>query len=62
MDQFYTNDDVAKKCFKKLLEFINIEEFDIFLEPSAGKGSFLKLLPEENRIGIDIDPKDEEIK
>lgn len=61
MDQFYTNDDVAKKCFKKLLEFINIEEFDIFMEPSAGKGSFLKLLPEENRIGLDIDPKNEEI-
>ena len=62
MDQFYTNDDVAKKCFEKLLEFIKIKDFDIFMEPSAGKGSFFKLLPEEKRVGIDIDPKNEEIK
>lgn len=62
MDQFYTNDDVAIKCFKKLTMLIDIKEYDIFLEPSAGKGSFLKLFPKDKRIGIDIDPKNKEIK
>jgi len=32
-----------------------------FLEPSAGDGAFLELLPPERRTGVDVDPKHPEI-
>ena len=32
-----------------------------FIEPSAGSGSFLKILPKNKRIGIDIEPRFDEI-
>ena len=45
----------------KLLELVNLQEYDILLEPSAGKGSFYSLLPKNQRLGIDIDPKTKDI-
>ena len=62
-DQFYTKKEVSRDCYKILSETLNLEEFnfDIYLEPSAGKGSFLELFPEDKRIGLDIDPKNSEV-
>lgn len=57
LDQFYTKDDVAARCYSTLCERINIEEYDVLLEPSAGKGAFFKLLPESKRAGVDLEPK-----
>ena len=62
LDQFFTNKDIAKQCYLELCKLYNINEFDLLLEPSAGDGSFLKLLPENKRLGLDLDPKFEEIK
>lgn len=60
-DQFFTLPDVAKYCFEKAIEKITCSEIDIndylFIEPSAGCCSFYELLPENKRIGIDIEPK-----
>ena len=57
MDQFYTNEDVSIKCFEILKKEVNIESYDIQLEPSAGSGSFYKLMNPQKRIGLDIEPK-----
>lgn len=57
LDQFYTKDDSAKKYFTKLNQWVNLDDYDILLEPSAGCGAFYKLLPRDRREGIDIDPK-----
>ena len=57
MDQFYTKDDIAQNCFNKLNEWVNIDSYDIMLEPSAGRGAFYKLLSLDRREGIDVDPK-----
>lgn len=58
LDQFYTNQDVAKTC----IDFIqNWDAFDLVIEPSAGNGSFYLQLPSNNKIGIDIEPKHDEI-
>jgi len=57
LDQFYTKDEYAKKYFNKLCEIVDISIFDIFLEPSAGNGSFYKLLPPKKnwtRFGTEI--------
>ena len=56
-DQFYTKDSVAKQCYETLLHHINMDDYDIVLEPSAGKGAFFKLFPIDKRVGLDIDPK-----
>jgi hypothetical protein len=61
-DQFYTTENTAKKCYSAIWDIYNKDDFDIFLEPSAGSGSFFNLFPVKKRIGLDIDPKTEEIK
>ena len=55
LDQFYTDDRAAEKMFECFQKHYAGRTFD-FIEPSAGRGAFLKLLP-ENSIGYDIDPK-----
>lgn len=62
LDQFYTKNSVAKKCIAKikpvLRKLLNVPLSNVhFVEPSAGDGSFYKLLPKHNRYGIDIMPK-----
>lgn len=60
LDKFYTKLTISKYCVEKInTEFKN---YDIILEPSAGNGSFLNFLPEEKRLGIDIEPENDEIK
>ncbi len=66
LDQFFTRDSVARYCHESLLRIISQdgreeEEFH-FLEPSAGRGSFMKLLPEDRRTALDIYPQAEGIE
>lgn len=61
LDQFYTNNDIALKCYNKLREKINLNEYDIHLEPSAGSGSFFNIMDETKKIGLDIEPKGKDI-
>jgi hypothetical protein len=66
LDQFFTEPKIAKYCFDSFIDFLEKERVDIskytFVEPSAGDGSFYKLLPKERRIGLDIAPLCSEIK
>lgn len=61
--QFYTKKEIAEKCLDKLftfLEKINLNKKDfLFIEPSAGEGSFLEKLRENNLNfrAFDIEPK-----
>ena len=57
LDQFYTKDPVAKYFFNVVSGTLDLNDFDLILEPSAGKGSFFKLFPIDKRIGLDLDPK-----
>ena len=65
-DQFFTSSETAKYCYDTSMRIIR--EYDkcdkdyLFIEPSAGDGSFLKILPANRRIGMDIEPRDDEIK
>lgn len=63
-DQYFTNKDTAIDCYNTFIEFTGVKPKDyIFIEPSCGDGVFLSLFPEDNRIGIDIEPvSDQAIK
>jgi len=57
-DQYYTKESIAEKCIKKIIDmYPNIQTYE-WIEPSAGKGVFLKRLPSTFHVlGIDIEPK-----
>jgi hypothetical protein len=56
LDQFYTNQTVAKQCIAFLK--VHVRKKNIFyVEPSAGAGAFLNELPTRSRLGLDIDPR-----
>lgn len=61
-DQFFTPTDVAQKCWNTFINEvkINIDDYT-FIEPSAGDGSFLKVLP-RGSIGLDIEPRSSDIQ
>lgn len=61
LDQFYTNPDVALRCYNKLVELVNINDYDIHLEPSAGSGSFFYIMDNFKKIGVDIEPTTDDV-
>lgn len=56
-DQIFTSKEVVEKCWEIFTcqTKVNLEEYT-FVEPSAGDGSFLSVLP-ENSIMLDIEPR-----
>lgn len=59
LDKFYTQTEVATKCYRFLVNQLNLTEDELFLEPSAGNGAFLSNL--KNYIALDIKPENENI-
>ena len=58
-DQFFTPDHITEKCWSLFKTNVNIDLTEyIFIEPSAGDGAFLKVLP-PNTIAMDIEPRNE---
>jgi len=60
-DQFFTPPATAKYCFevfcREIESFGEKPEYFKYIEPSAGDGSFLTVLPSDFTIAMDIDPK-----
>lgn len=60
-DQFYTKPEVARHCVNQLHKVARELHIDLsehyYIEPAAGCGWFYGSLPENRRIGIDIDPR-----
>jgi hypothetical protein len=54
-DKFYTKRDISKLC----IGMLNLSDFDLIIEPSAGNGSFSKQI--NNCIAYDLVPEDESI-
>ncbi len=56
LDQFFTTAAVARSCMSKLLETMKSQEGKwLWVEPSAGGGAFLDVMPSP-KIGLDIEP------
>ncbi len=54
LDQYYTKSEVAEKCYNVAKKYL---QGNSFCEPCAGTGSFFNLMPEDNRLGMDLEPK-----
>lgn len=64
LDRYFTDPDIANECYSSLQSVMesnasNPSDFT-FVEPGVGNGAFYDLLPESNRLGIDIMPMREE--
>ena len=60
-DQFFTDPKTAQYCYDKTVEILSSLGYDtqdyVYVEPSAGSGSFYNLLPKDRRLGVDIEPR-----
>ena len=65
-DQFYTPLDTARKCYKVSCEILKQlgerESSYTYIEPSAGGGTFIQVLPKSRTIGMDIEPNYKGVK
>ena len=52
LDQFYTKPAIVEQ----VLGLIDYNQYDLIVEPSAGAGDFLKMLPLDKSVGIDLEP------
>jgi len=53
LDKFYTKKEVAKS----LIKLVDLDLFDVVIEPSCGSGSFYNQIQHNNKIGVDIKPE-----
>jgi len=61
-DQFFTPAALAKQCWTTFKKVVKIPTSKYtFIEPSAGDGSFMKILPART-IGLDIEPRGDNIQ
>lgn len=64
-NEFFTKKEVAKYCYDCFVKFLEIHKIDLaqytFIEPSCGDLSFYELMPKGQRIGIDLEYKNDEI-
>lgn len=54
-DQFYTNENVAKKCIQEIIETMPETINYFWIEPSAGNGAFFNNISFP-KLGLDIEP------
>ena len=59
IEEFYTNTNISRKCIEILSEYLE-EDVDLFIEPSAGNGSFSNLL--NKCLAYDIQPTGDNIE
>ena len=65
-DKMYTKREVAAECYRIFRRVAAAAGCDLrrhtFVEPSAGAGCFLRLLPPSRRLALDIEPAHSEIQ
>lgn len=63
IDKYYTKLNIVEDCKVQIEKHINIIKNDLIIEPSAGNGSFIKIIKEltKNHKFYDLIPENEEI-
>ncbi len=64
-DQFFTTSETVDYCmdvFRKVATELGVDESEYhFIEPAAGDGAFMRVLPEGRTLGFDIEPRHDSI-
>ncbi len=60
-EQYFTDAPLAQRCVALTDETLGLGGFSLVIEPSAGDGSFLRLLPAGRRLGVDVDPRADDV-
>lgn len=62
-DKYYTKLNIVEDCKVQIEKYIDIKENDLIIEPSAGNGSFIKIIKEltKNYKFYDLIPENKEI-
>jgi len=60
-EQYFTTRELARRCVDFTASLVDWNSFEHYLEPSAGEGSFLELLPQARRTGLDVEPRAAEV-
>jgi hypothetical protein len=60
-EAYFTSPRLAQQCVDFVSRSFPLDSFDSIVEPSAGDGAFLNLLPKVKRIGVDIAPQSSEV-
>jgi hypothetical protein len=61
-EPYWTAPDLARRCVDFTDLRLPLDGFDLMVEPSAGRGAFLTLLPAHKRLALDIDPGHPEVR
>ena len=63
IDKYYTSNTIVNKCIELIKNNIDIQEDDLWIEPSAGNGSFITMIKTitNNYLFYDLEPENSEI-
>jgi hypothetical protein len=61
-EAYWTGPDLAERCVEFAAGLLGLDRFALLVEPSAGRGAFLTLLPPDRRVALDLDPRHPEIR
>ena len=61
LDKFYTISSISEKCLANIGSLYKWTEWGFVIEPSAGNGSFLTIIPTAKKLGIDISPEHQDV-
>jgi hypothetical protein len=62
-EKYYTKPEVVKKCIELFKKHVEINDVDLFVEPSAGNGAFINEIKTlgKNYVFLDVEPEHKEI-
>lgn len=61
-EAYWTAPALARRCVEFAAATVPFEGFDLVVDPSAGRGAFLTLLPPEKRVALDLRPQHPEVR
>lgn len=60
-EQYFTSPELARACVDLVAQHFELSEFERIIEPSAGAGAFVDLLPAHSRMALDLHPGHPEV-
>ncbi len=56
-EPYFTAPDLARRCVAYAGSLLDLHTFGLLVEPGAGAGAFLRHLPADRRLGLDVEPR-----